>query len=766
MPLLRLLLLLVLTGSASAFTPFTVSEIRPEGLQRIAPGTVFNYLPLEPGSVVTPAIIEESMNRLYQTGFFNDVAFEREGTVLIIQLDERPSIAKITLTGNSDLESEQLLSSLKLIGLKEGHTFNNSLLDKVVLELKQQYMTLGKYNSRITPKVERLPRNRVALNIVIDEGREAAINRLKILGNQHFSTEELMGILESGEPGLIPFLGSKAQYSRQKLSGDLETLRSYYMDRGFINFAVESTQVNITPEREDIYITANLNEGEPYRVREIAIAGDTIVPKEELRQLITLQTGDLFSRSAVTRANEKIAEKLGDNGYAFANVNPIPQMDEVNHEVSLTFFVDPGKRVYVRRINLSGHHRTQDEVLRRELRQMEAGWISTARVKRSKTRLDRLGYFDEVSIKTPPVAGTADQVDLDLSVVEKDAFGNLSAGVGYSNAQGLLLNASITQDNFLGTGRRFSIKVDNSDTNTIYSMSVTEPYLTLGGVSQTIALSYRDSSGSENNTSDYDLKSYTFGPSYSIPISEYNTIRSGLTYENTELYPNGNTQEEILSFCDGVATREQCRFDTYRWRSAFAHDTRNRKIFPNQGGLSEIATILALPVTGQSLEFYKLELTQRNYFKLSEAITLVASGEADFANYYGDTPVLPPFERYHAGGADSVRGFRNNSLGTTGTLDSLGDSLGGDTRLLVNAELIFPPPFDEQSNAMRIGLFVDGGNVFQRRYGIAMGDMRYSAGLSLSWFTPIGPLKFSYGVPLRSESTDVEEAFQFSIGVP
>ncbi|QEP44285.1 outer membrane protein assembly factor BamA [Ectothiorhodospiraceae bacterium BW-2] len=760
-----LALLWCFTTVAAAFTPFMVEDIRVEGLQRISVGTVFNYLDIEPDTEVTPAKIEQAVERLYQTGFFYDVAFERDENTLVVVLDERPSIATITLEGNEDIDSNQLLDSLKLIGFREGRSFNRSLLDKVVLELKQQYMTLGKYNSQINPLVERLPRNRVAITLTINEGREASINRLKLLGNNAYDDELLLGLLESGERPLLGF-GSNDQYSRQKLAGDLEKIRSYYMDRGYINFAIDSTQVSITPEREDVYITVNLSEGEPYRIKAINIAGDTIVPEAELRPLLQLKAGDLFSRSALSASSRQIAEKLGDNGYAFASVNPVPQLDDEQREVTLTFLVDPGKRVYVRRINLYGHHRTRDEVLRRELRQMEAGWISTARVKRSKTRLDRLGFFDEVSVNTARVPGRQDQADIDIRVMEKDAFGNLSAGVGYSNAQGVLLNASVTQDNFLGSGKSFTVKVDNSQSNTVYSFSTTDPYFTIDGISQTLMLSYRKTDGSESDISDYDLRTWSLGPSYGIPVSEYNTFRTGVTFENTELTPNDYTLEEILAFCDDISSREQCDFKTWRWRNSFAHDTRNRKIFPNGGGLSQISTALALPLNQDTLQFYTVELTQRNYFQVYHEITLVSHGEISYADYYGDRNMLPPFERFHAGGVGTVRGFRNNSLGTEGTFDSQGDSLGGDTRLLTGLELLFPPPFDEQSNSMRLGLFIDGGNVYERSYGIDLEKMRFSTGVSLSWLTPVGPLKFSYGVPLRDKRGDELESFQFSIGIP
>ncbi|MBF0217992.1 MAG: outer membrane protein assembly factor BamA [Gammaproteobacteria bacterium] len=764
--LLLLLLLLPLSQRLLAMTPFVVNKIEVEGLQRITLGTIYNYLPLQQGDRLDAALANEALHALYKTGFFNDVALERDGNNLLIFVTERPAIESITFEGNDAFPSEDLTNSLKGIGLSEGRIFNRSLLDRVSQELKLQYLSMGKYGVGITSEVKALERNRVAITIKIDEGEVAKIRHLNLVGNHAYSDAELLARLESGEQALFGLFSDRDDYAKQKLTGDLEKLRSWYMDRGYIRFDISSTQVSITPDKESIYVTVNLSEGEQYRVSQVRVSGDTVLPVADIEALITLKAGETFSRKEVASSNEAIAELLGDVGYAFANINPIPEIDEARREVSLDFQVEPGRRTYINRIELSGHDRTRDEVLRRELRQMESGWVSTSRVKRSRTRLDRLGFFDSVDVKMPPVPGSADQVDLAFDVVERNAFGNLSAGIGYSSADGMLVNASVTEENFFGTGQRFSISANNSELNTVYSFSFTEPYADLDGTSRTLNFSYSESDTGAIDVVEYTTDTYTLGLIYGMPIGEYDTYRYGFNYDLTTLNTDANTSQHIIDFCDDQVSRNDCQFDVFNVTNGWIHDTRNRAIFPNAGGKLNLNSIVALPFTDAALNFYKVSLSHQHYFPVLADNVLSLFGEMAYADVYGNSHVLAPFERYYAGGINSIRGFRSRTVGSEGTFDEAGEALGGNTRLLLRSEFLFPPPFEDNEGSMRFGLFVDGGNTFNRDYGVDVADLRYSAGVSLAWITPIGPLKFSYGQPLNRKDDDEVESFQFTIGQP
>lgn len=750
-------------ASSQAFDAFQIKELRVEGLERISLGTVYNYLPVKVGDVLDEQLSSAAIHALFKTGFFRDVVLEREGDTLVVFVAERPAIASIEIEGNVDIPTEQLTEQLNLIGFAEGRVFDRSMLDKVKQELERQYLSRGKYNVRIRSTITPQERNRVAVKLEIAEGEVASIHHLNIIGNHAFSEEELTGKFLLGTEG--GWFSDKDQYSKQKLSADLETLRSYYLDRGYINFNVLSTQVSITPDKRHVYITINVSEGEKYTVREVKIQGETLVPREQLAELVSVQPGDVFSRKEVTESTKRISDALGDLGYAFANINPIPDVDKDKREVTLTYFVDPGKRVYVRRINLSGNIRTDDEVLRREMRQMEGAWLSTSKVERSRTRLNRLGYFDDVKVKTPTVPGTPDQVDLDMSVDEHATFGSFNFGVGYGDTQGLLVNASIDWQNFMGSGKKFSINFDNSSVNRTYSFNFTDPYSTIDGVSRTVSMFYRETDAGAANTADYTTDSYGAALRYGVPISEYDTVRYGVSYEHTRLNTDSSTSVEILDFCADAATLDDCQFDTYSLEAGWSRDSRNRAIFPDEGGLLSLTGEVAVPATDTSLSFYKLRLNKQHYFPLSSFFTYSVEGEAAYADVYGDSTILAPFERYFAGGIRSVRGFRGNSLTSTeGTLDAYGDPLGGNARLLGKMELVFPPPWEPDSKSMRFMAFIDAGNVYNTDESVELDQLRVSTGLSMAWMTPVGPLTFSYAWPLNDKEGDDVERFQFTLG--
>ena len=753
-------LMLFASQLASAFEPFVIEDIRVEGLQRIAVGTVFNYLPLKRGDRINERSSTQAINTLYKTGFFKDVVLEREGNTLIVFVIERPAIASIEISGNEDIPTEQLMENLKMIGLTEGRVFNRSLLDSVEQELKRQYLSQGKYNVRVESTITPKERNRVAVQVDIAEGDVASIYHINIIGNQAFSEETLLKkfLSTAGEGS-----SDSDQYSKQRLQADIETLRSFYMDQGYIHFSIDSTQVSISPDKSQVYVTIGIIEGDQYTVSDVDIAGNTIIPKEKLMPLITLKAGDVFSRRQASESTTAISDRLGDEGYAFANINPIPDVDKENKTVKLSFFVDPGKRVYVRRINITGNNKSHDEVLRRELRQMESAWISSKKVKRSRTRLNRLGYFHDVNVETPSVPGTTDQVDVNYTVKERETFGNLNFGIGYGDSQGLTFNASINEENVFGTGQRFSLSMDTGDVNTTYSVSFTNPYHTVDGVSRSFNFSYRSTDYDEADVSDYTTDTLGAGVNYGIPISEYNSIRYGFSFENTVINVFDTTSDIIADFCETNASHDDCNLNSILLNASFTHDTRNRAFFPTEGNRQSIG--LELATSAGNMNYYKLNYRNRNYWPINQTFTFTANADLSYGDIYGETKLYPPFEKYYAGGVRNIRGYRPNSLGTAATKDEFGDPLGGNARIVGNLELVFLPPFAEENSSARMGLFVDAGNVFDtEQENVDLDELRYTTGASLVWMSPMGAMTFAYSWPLNEEEDDRTERFQFSLG--
>ncbi len=750
-----LTLFLALQVEAMAFEKFTIADIRIEGLQRIAAGTVFNYLPVKAGDTFDEQGSSEAIRALFSTGFFKDVELERDGDVLVVIVQERPAIASIEITGNEDIETEPLLESLKDIGLAEGRVFNRSLLDRLEQELRRQYFGRGKYGVKIDTTITPLERNRVGILIAVSEGIAAKIRQINIVGNNQYDDETLLEEFELSTSTLFSFYTRNDQYSKQKLSGDLETLRSWYLDRGYINFTIDSTQVTITPDKKDIYITINVNEGEQFRVKQVKLAGNFVVEPEELFPLVDLNPGEIFSRKRITGTVEAIGNHLGNYGYAFANVNTIPNVDEEAKEVEVTFFIDPGNRVYVNRINMVGNTRTKDEVLRREMRQMEAGWFSASAVERSRERLDRLGYFDEVNVETPTVPGSPDLVDVNFSVTERPS-GNLMVGLGYAQSSGILFNASVTQDNFLGSGKRVNFAFNNSRVNTIYSFSYTNPYYTIDGVSRGFGGFYRETDASEANIADYFIDSFGGNVNYGIPINEYDAIRFSLEAEHLEISPTAFSPQVVTGFISNQGDK----FDILKLSGSWSHDTRNRAIFPTKGILQSLSGEVTVP--GTDLEFYKLNYRQQFYAPLTDLLTLNLHGDIGYGDGYGDFDGLPFFESYYAGGVRSVRGFEDNTLGPRDSLTN--EPIGGSFRVVGGAEILFPPPFLPDSKSLRMSGFVDIGNVFANYDDFETDELRYSVGIGASWLSPLGALTFSLARPLNDKSGDETQVFQFTFG--
>ncbi|MTI62740.1 outer membrane protein assembly factor BamA [Methylophaga sp.] len=757
--LLQFLVMLCLSAAAMAET-FTIEDIRVEGLQRISAGTVFNYLPVKVGDEMTDNDARGIIRSLYKSKYFNDVQVERQDNVLVIKVQERPAISSIELVGNKDMDSAELLKSLREIGFGEGQVFEQAMLERVELELERQYFSRGKYGVAIESEVTPLSRNRVAIRITMAEGVVATIKDINIVGNDSFEQEELTEEFQTTTGTLLSFITKDNQYSRQKLSADLETLRSFYLDRGYVDFTVESTQVSISDDKKNMFITINISEGEKYKIDEVRLAGNLIVPEEELFDLVTIKQNSVFSRKAITKSTENLTNRLGNDGYAFANVNAVPEIDREAKEVDLTFFVDPGRRAYVRRIQISGNSKTRDEVLRREMRQQESAWIATDKVEQSKARISRLGYFENVNVETIPVPGVQDQVDLEYSVTETPS-GSLSAGVGYSQSDGIIFNANVTQKNFLGSGKHIRFGFNNSSINTIYSFGYTNPYATIDGISQGFNAYYRKTDADEANIARYTLDAFGGDFTYGIPISEENRIDLGFGYEHTQI--DLPSRDRILRYEDFI-DREGDTFDTVTLNAGWSSDSRDSAILPTSGIAQSVNAEVAIP--GPSLQFYKLRYKANAYRPITEDLTFAIRGEFGYGDAYGDTNEFPFFENFYAGGIRSVRGFQANTLGVKErTSDGDEEPVGGNLLVSGGAEIIFPVPFmDKALKSFRLSAFTDFGNVYDVNQDFDAGLLRYSAGLSAIWISPFGAMTFSIAAPINKEDGDETEAFQFSLG--
>ena len=751
------LLLCAVFMPLEAAEEFIIQDIRVEGLERITPGTVFNYLPMRVGDRFDDSRSSEAVRALFKTGFFDDVRLERDGNVLVFLFKERPAIGSIQMSGNKDVKTEDVLESLKQFGFAEGRVFVQAQLDQVEQELRRQYYSAGKYGARVETTVSPLDNNRVGIVIEVSEGVAARIRQINIVGNTIFEEAELLKQFESSAPGLLSFFTKDDQYSKQKLSGDLEALRSYYLDNGYLNFNVDSTQVSITPDKKDIYITINISEGEPFTVTEVRLAGDLIVPKEALFGLVEIGAGDLFSRKKVTDTSKRLTDRIGEEGYSFGNVNAIPDIDQAARTVALTFFIDPGKRVYARRINFAGNVKTKDEVLRREMRQQEGGWLSTTQVERGKERLERTGYFKEVNVETVAVPGTADQVDVNYTVEEAPG-GRLGGGLGFSPGQGIIFNTSVVQDNFLGSGKRISFNFNNSRVNTNYAIGYLNPYFTVDGISQGFNLFYRDTNAVRANLAAYETRDVGGEINIGFPVSENNSIFAALKYRNTQIDLLSRSGAQIRNFVN----QNGSEFDILSLSASFSYDTTNRRILPDKGTLHRIRVEGSIPTFGNSLKYYKVDYQTKWFQDIYKDFVFSLSADLGYGDAYGETTELPFFENFFAGGPRTVRGFKTNTLGP---LDSNRRPLGGDTKIIGRAELILPAPFlDEYKRSFRLTGFIDAGNVYGPGQKIDLGQIRYSTGIGAIWVSPFGVVQASIAMPLNQKTGDQTENFQFTFG--
>lgn len=774
---------LLLNASAAHAQGFKIADIRINGLQRVSAASVFGALPLNVGEQVDDQQLVESTRALFKTGFFQDIQLGRDGDVLVITVVERPSIASIDIEGNKAISTDDLMKGLKQSGLAEGEVFQRATLEGVRNELLRQYVAQGRYSAAVDAEVVAQPRNRVGLKIKIDEGEVAAIKHINVVGNSVFDQAELDDQFTLKTSNWLSFFKNDDKYAREKLSGDLERLRSYYMDRGYINMEIVSTQVSISPDKKQVFITVNISEGAKFTVRDIKLRGDLKVPEEQISALLLVQKGQVFSRKLMTTTSDLITRRLGNEGYTFANVNAVPTPSKDGNTVDIEFVVDPGKRAYANRINFRGNTKTEDQVLRREMRQMEGGWASTYLIDQSKTRLERLGYFKEVSVETPAVAGVDDQVDVNYSV-EEQSSGSITASVGFAQSAGLILGGSITQNNFLGTGNSASLGLTRSEYQSKYNIGFTDPYFTKDGVSLGYNAFYNKTDYNDyydDGVSYYSINSYGAGATLGYPINETSRISFGLTAQHDSIEPGTYSADEIYDFID----REGKEFTNFKANLGWSESTLNKGILATRGYSQNLNLMVTVP--GSDLSFYKIDYTGQTFLPVSASTSLRFHTKLGYGNGYGSTDGLPFYENYTAGGEGTVRGFESGTLGprntpATGTYSSAGqayysdrdtEALGGNIMITGGVEYLFPMPFIKDNKSLRTSLFWDVGSVYSDKCylstttgcdGVDLSQMASSVGVGVTWYSPMGPLSVNLALPIRKPDDAETQVFQFSMG--
>ena len=747
-----LILFMSLSSASSAFDTFVMEDIRVEGIQRTDPGVIFSNIPVQVGDSVDKEVASQIIRSLFKTGFFDDVQVLIEGSVLVVRLIERPAVYKISVSGSKLLTEEQIIEALSQMGLSESAILDGSILDLAEQELKNLYMSKGKYGVEIITTTTPLERNRVAVTFDVFEGPKALIEKINFVGNVFFSDGELRDEMGLKSPGRINIFKGPLEYSKQKLEGDQETIRSLYLDNGYADFLIESTQVQLSPDREHVFITMSFSEGEKFVFDSIAMAGDTVVSSEDLFQLVDIVPGEVFSRKRLTDLSRKITDRLGEDGYANATVNPVPEKDVESSKIGFTLYVNAGQRVYVRRIDINGNIDTRDEVIRRELRQMEGTWYSIKDINRSKQRLNLLGFFSDVIINTNAVPGAPDQVDLEVKVVER-MTGNFTVGMGFSSTDKLLLQLGLSQNNFMGTGNSLGFTVSSGKINETYEINYTNPYATDDGVSRTYKLGKRDTDVSSLVVSAFSTSTSSGSVTFGVPLTEYDRIYYGLGVEATQITLGANPTAEYEEFVALNGSDNTVIPLTVGW----SRDKRNSAIYPTDGMVQRFSTELATPAG--DLYYYNLSYKTEWYRPVTDDLTLRLGGSVAYAEDY-DSKQLPFYKNFYAGGATSVRGYQSSSIGPK---NSLGQSLGGKRRMLSQAEIIFPLPGLNLDKSMRFAFFVDGGAV-TNHFEDGVDEMRYSTGLGFNWYSPVGPMRFNFAKPLNAKATDRTEAFQFTLG--
>jgi outer membrane protein insertion porin family len=763
---------LVLFAGVVHAEQFTISDIRLQGLQRVSAGTVFNILPVNVGDGIDEVGIRQLMRLLFRSGFFNDIKMARDDGVLVITVVERPAIESIEIDGNKAIKTEALLDGLGQQGLREGEIFKQATLERVGLELERQYVSQGRYGAAIETEVEELPRNRVAISIQVEEGKTSGIRHINIVGAEVYSQDELLDQMELQHPSLTSFYKNDDKYAREKLTADLETLESYYRDRGYVEFQIDSTQVSITPDRQQVYITVNIGEGDKYTVDKVSLIGElSDVRPEDLERLFLVSEGQVFSQARVTATEERLEQALGNSGYTFASATGVPRVSE-DGTVEVVFNVDSGKRAYVRRIVFTGNKVTQDDVMRREMRQMEGGWASSSQIDLSKVRLERLGYFKGVSVETPEVAGTDDQIDVEFDVEEQPS-GSISATLGYAQGRGLIVGGNYQENNVLGTGNSLGLGVSFSDFQQSANFNYFNPYYTLDGISRGYNLFARRLDFDERNIARFTTDSFGAGLTFGFPIGETQRINFGAVVEYTDITEGQFPAQEISEFIDENGNTAL----NYKLNLSWSSSTLNRGMFPTRGRSQSLAFEMSVP--GSDLEFYKLVYTGQMYIPLWRNWTMRARTELGYGDSYSGTSGLPFYEHFFAGGFGSVRGFEDSTLGPRTTpkdndpfFEPEGDPFGGNLLVEASLELIFPLPFVEDSRQFRPVLFFDAGNVFNTScpqvsvncFDFDVGEIRYSTGIGITWLTGMGPMTFSFSKALKTRELDETEGFQFELG--
>ena len=773
---------------------FTVGDIRLEGLQRVSEGTVYNYLPVNIGDDLGPQRLREALKALYATGFFRDVEIRRDGSTLVIAVRERPSIESFELKGNKDIKTEELTKSLRNVGLATGKTFDRSVLEDVKQYLTDQYYSRGKYGVRINATVEDQPDNRVRIKIDIKEGSRAQIRQISIVGNTSFEEKAILGTLELKTPQWNSWYKQNDRYSRESLQGDLEKVKSWYQDRGYANFQVESAQVAIAPEKDDMFITVNVSEGDVYKISEAKLAGNTIVPEAEMRKLVLVQPGQIYSQRLIAATQELLQNRLGEEGFAFAKVDPVPRLDDETKQVSMTFLVDPGKRVYVRHIEFAGITRTNDLVLRREMRQLEGAWLSNLALERSKQRMQQLSYIEKVEFEKTKVDGSDDLVDVKYTIKEGPSA-QLSGGIGYSASYSFMLNGSYADGNFLGTGKRVAVELNTGRYSKVYSFSSTNPYTSIDNLSRTVSLRYSDVTQFVSASSDFSSKTLALGLEYGYPITEFQGLRVGATLQNAQLlttssgsaiqareWVQSNGRPYASSAVDqqgGIFEFYGTKFTTIEMTAGWYLNSLNRGLFADRGMRQSVSVSSSVP--GSSVQYWVGNYDLVQYVPIYHRWVGALQLRGAYGDSFGGTTALPPFRQFYAGGPDTVRGYRESRLGPK---DNYGNPYGGNMMVMGRAELILPMPEKWQSSA-RVSLFYDIGNVFSTNtntkfygvdgvtpvtYGFKYANLRRSTGLAVQWLAPLGIFRFSYALPLNASEgnnvlyKDEKEQFQFSVG--
>ena len=750
---------------------FVVSDIRVEGLQRVSAGTVFGAVPYGVGDNVGAEEIRTIARSLFQTETFDDVQIGRDGNVLVIVVKERPTIDSIEFEGNKAIKTEALVEGLEGSGLSEGQIFKKVTLDQIASDLERQYVSQGRYDANIETTIENLPRNRVAIKVDVYEGNVSGIRHINIVGNTVFDDESLIELLELKLPGWLSFYTKDDQYSREKLQSDIEVLESHYLDRGYLTFRVDSTQVSIAPNMEDVYITINVIEGDQFKISAVEVAGELRdIPEENIRALLLTREGQTFSRQYMTLSEERIESALGNAGYTFASATGEPSANDDGETVTVKYFIDAGKRAYVRRLSFQGNTVTQDHVLRREMRQMEGGWASTAMIEGSKIRLQRLGFFKEVNVETPTVPGTDDQIDVNYTVEEQPS-GSISATVGYAQRMGLILGLGYQESNVFGTGNSINIGINRSDYQQSLNVSFFEPYYTVDGVSRGYSAFFRKSDYEERNIASFSTDSYGLNVSFGYPISEISRIGLTVGIERTEIKEGVIPAQEISEFLD----EEGNEFDLVSLTATYSMSALNRGLLPTGGRSQSMSFEMTVP--GSELEYYRLNYTGQVFYPLFNPFVLRLRANLGYGEAYGGTENFPFYKHFFAGGMGSVRGYESNSLGPRSTPSPQDrfndpDPIGGNVLVELSAEVLFPLPFIEDQSQLKSVLFFDAGNVFNTNcpdvsvycLGLDNGELRYSAGIAVTWITGFAPISFALAFPVNDKEGDESESFQFELG--